>query len=147
MSDNSPENGASIASLRAWHGWWPLAVTLSLSAILVAIILRGRGDKPNIPPMPGTPPNAAISARVRMLPGPVSEAALAIDDVHTTHYRIVSEDRDGVQVLRIRTHAEGDELIVDASTGRLVAVRDCKGKTVPWPASPMSAIEHPAKAS
>jgi hypothetical protein len=140
---NSLENGASNVSLRAWHGWWPLAVTLSLSAILVALILWSREDKPKS----DFTPHAAFSPRIRMLPRPPIDMAAAIDNVEPTHFSVVSEERDGVQVFRIRTHGDGDELIVDALTGRLLAVRDSKGKITPWPLSPLTAIEHRPKAS
>ena len=39
-----------------------------------------------------------------------------------------------------RLHPNGDELIVDAVTGRLLAVRDAKGKTTLWPTSPMNRV-------
>ena len=146
MSNNSPENGASTASLRSWHGWWPLAVTLSLSAVLVAIILWDREDKPLVPSMPNASPDAVAQSRIRFLPPP-PDAAEAISDAPSMCYSVVSEQRDGAQVLRIRTHAEGDELIIDAITGRLVAVRDSKGKTIARPASPVNVIEQPPTAS
>lgn len=146
MSNNSPENGASTAPLRSWHGWWPLAVTLSLSAVLVAVILWNREDKPLVPSMPNASPDAPTHSRIRFLPHPI-DVAEAASDVPSICYSVVPEERDGAQVLRIRTHVGGDELIIDAITGRLVAVRDSRGKTIAWPVSPMSVIEQPPKAS
>lgn len=64
-----------------------------------------------------------------------------------TLHTIVLEQRDGAQVYRIRAHANGDEMIVDAVTGRLLAVRDAKGKTTLWPMSPMNGVESPQKSS
>jgi hypothetical protein len=144
MTNDSPDNGAAPASVRAWQGWWPLAVTAALSAVVFAIIVRGREDKPNAPSEPGTRPDAAAHKMIRVLPRP--ETLVAVDAVQP-QCNIVAEERDGTQVLRIRTHEFGDELIVDAVTGRLVAVRDSMGRTISVPMPPVTGAEHPAKSS
>lgn len=144
MTNLSPDAGATSASVRAWHGWWYLGMTAALSAIAVALILRGRDDKPHPVPPLGTQPDGVAHKMIRTLPQPVS---LVATDITQPLYTIVPDEKDGAQVLRIRTHADGDELIVDALTGRLVAVRDSKGRTIAVPAPNITGIELPATGS
>ncbi len=73
-------------------------------------------------------PDQSAPVRARALPVP-------IDVVDPALYRIVLDKMDGKQVVRICTRENGDELIVDAATGRLIAVREPNGKTTLWPAS------------
>lgn len=142
MIYDSPEKGASPTPLRAWQGWWPLAATLLLSTLLVALIVRNRDENPVNPHQRDVqhPP------RARILPQP-PDTAVAVADVQNGPWNIVTDMLEGIQIFRIRTHANGDELIVDAATGRLLAVRDQTGKTLSWPMSPMNVMDHPPKNS
>ena len=124
MMSPSPADRPPPPRMRDWHGWKPLAVTTGLAAVLVAgILLTGREPSASAPP--SQPPQGRP---VRALPAPpiALEGENGLPMVAHDHF-------DGVPVLRIRTVDEGDEMVVEAATGRLLAVRDNQGRVTLWP--------------
>jgi hypothetical protein len=118
-SNDSPRR----RSLRDWHGWRALGITTMLAVIVAfgVVFFGGRGDTE--PKSSERSKQSARLAPVRVLPRPPVDL---VPDVN-----VVPEQLDGQQVLRIRTHAEGDEMIVDAATGKLLAVRNHLGRMTP----------------
>jgi hypothetical protein len=123
MMPSSPNESSGRRSLRDWHGWRVLGVTAMLAVIiaLCVVFFGGRGDSE--PKSNESSKQTARLAPARVLPRPPVDL---VPDVN-----VVPEQLDGLQVLRIRTHAEGDEMIVDAATGKLLAVRNHLGRMTP----------------
>lgn len=126
MTSPSPADRSPPPSLRDWHGWKPLAVIAALGAVLAAGILLSGRDPSEAAPSASHPPQGRP---VRALPMP----AIALAEAENGVPMVAHDHFDGVPVLRIRTVEEGDEMVVEAATGRLLAVRDSQGRVTLWP--------------
>jgi hypothetical protein len=112
---------------REWQGWKPLTVACALSVALVAIVWWWNNDrKATAPTNAETQP---LPRPPRGLPVPV---ALDVNEDPDPIPLVARDNFDGVPVLRIRAGSEGDDIIVDAATGKLLAVRDNRGKLTRW---------------
>ena len=121
-SSDDPEKATSLAK---WHGWKPLGVALIGSAVLIAgFTLFGRDRSADDPKS-----EAALIKRTRPLP-PMPVPFL--QDEAVLHSVQVDEQEGGTQVYRIKAQENGDELTIDAKTGKLLVVRDRNGRIIPW---------------
>lgn len=123
MKNHSPCRQFQLGSRIGSIGWTPLAVCIGLCAIVLALMIRRR-DEPPAPPAQEAQ-QQFVAARPRVLPQPPIASPLL--------YSVTIENSAHGQILRIRARENGDELIVDAASGKLLSVRDANGKTVPVP--------------
>lgn len=144
MSHDSPQAGEAAQTVRAWQGWLPLTVVFAFCTVLLAIMMWRRGDSPAKEPSGDNPP-PVVHRPMKLLPQPPTDAG-PMTHARTMPQLIDSDVSGASDVFRIRTHANGDEMIVDTKTGRLLAVRDSSGRTIPWvrvhPTSKVVAPEH-----
>jgi hypothetical protein len=107
----------SFSSHRLWRwtGWKPLLIALGLLSVGLPAFFYWYDPKP--PPPALDAPIGKVSIRLPPLPPGVRP------------YRIAKGLENEIAVWRIQVVEDGDELIVDAVSGRLIAVRDKDGKT------------------
>ena len=100
-----------------------------------------RNDKAVVPPLPEDRPEAVAVRAPRALPMP-PEAIVNL-------YSVAHDQQNGAPILRIRARADGDEITIDAQTGRLLSVRAANGKLMAWPNAAISTqgTQLPAKSS
>jgi hypothetical protein len=132
--------GSQSTSLLHWHGWKPLGVVVLLGGLLIAGV-RWFNDEPKVP-VAKLPPGTQPPPR---LPTPVAaaEAGVSLSLVARDHF-------EGVPVLRIRSQADGDEVLIEVATGKLLAVREMNGKLTRWSRMddvPMTMMEPTIKGS
>lgn len=143
MKFSSPDSpapaGGRPPGWRRWDGWLPLGVVVCLVVLIFGGVALWNREPPPEPQAPRSnrPP--------RSLPVPVN---VTVKEVELPP--IVARDEfDGVKVLKIRAQPAGDEILIEAATGKLMAVRDAHGKLTRWshmPEVPMTATE-PIKGS
>mgnify|MGYP001392209743 CR=1 FL=1 len=117
---NAPKSGISPQS---WHGWTTLLTTAVLGVAVAAFVFHSFGDEQPKPPVPlPADLNAVQSTSIRV---PLPPEDLPTPPLHS----VVKDVRQGVAVLRIRPLPLGDELIIDARSGKLIAVINAMGMT------------------
>jgi hypothetical protein len=127
LMTTSSDNPSKLSSLGNWHGWKPLIVTLSLSAAGVAAVLIWH-EQPESPSKPAE----NLPLRTKSLPMPPDpERPL-----------IVLKSGQEKRFYFIRNRDQGDEMIVDFQTGKLLSVRDSQG-TLVWEAPKVQVDERP----
>lgn len=110
---------------RTWQSIGAVLFGASVAAAVVALIVAYSGAE--VPPPPSGPPTQVEAAPVRVLPLPPQAEPVA---------HVIPNEFEGQPVLSIKTAAEGDEMLVDADSGRLVAVRDAEGRVTRLPTAP-----------
>ena len=73
-------------------------------------------------PAPGPAAPAVSAVPQRMLPLPPDPTGM---------YSVLNDVEHGVRVVKVRVSADGDELVVDAETGRLIEARPPRPATPP----------------
>ena len=116
-SESSPRRGW-LSNLRSWHGWRSLAVSVVLLLVGVAAVLLYHRPTPPDPPLPPADMKARF-ARLPVAPSPEPPAPAGV----RLHSVTVAEE-EGKRVIKIRATPGGEELVVDAATGKLLAVRE-----------------------
>jgi hypothetical protein len=94
-----------------------------------AVIWSSRSDDNSVGPQRTSGEEAAFTqttARVRPLPLPPLEPA-ASTGLHTVSYTI----ENGTRVVKIKVIESGDELVIDATTGRLLEARPSRPTAPP----------------
>ena len=124
MPTVSPNPSPSITS-------W--GVVLAASSVLLigagAVMWTHEPPPPAPPPDPLTAGPQMISKSIDLLQAPDVGFGVGLHSVSYT-------SENGTRVIKIRVSATGDELIVDATTGRLIEARPArpsKGGTLPVP--------------
>lgn len=97
--------------------WLAPAAGMALAVGTGAVIWAFRAGPANPPPDAGAP-DASLPNQ-KMLPVPPAEGAPGL-------HSVIPAMENGVRVLRIRVTPGGDELIVDAVTGRLLETRPAR---------------------
>ncbi len=115
----TPSSSDSPSSYRLWrwHGWKPLLVTLVVLGVGLLGFLYWYDTTPPVPPRPDRPP---VKISMRLPPVPPNQLL----------HRVMMGHENGRRVWRIIAVENGDEIIVDAASGTLIAIRDKLGKTI-----------------
>ena len=117
----------------------PWGVALAAGTMLLigggAIIMSHQQAVPDLPEtaLPGAPPFDAVAAHKRELPVPPANLPL---------HSIAFAMENGTRVVKIKVLETGDELVVDAATGRLLEARPNR-PTAPPPAGRFAAPFQP----
>jgi hypothetical protein len=151
MDSTIPSNPSGIAS---WSFWKPFLVGLVVVGFTIvgfAIVFPDPFTETS--PVPDSNPYIAENPLHRAIPVPIrmeidapvqpiiegkllSEFQLnptnSLDNfTNTTQFSMFRlEELDGKMIYRIRTLAQGDELIIDAVTGKLISIRDSNGRKI-----------------
>jgi hypothetical protein len=105
-----------------------------------AVIWSGRGeDNPTVPAQ-ADGPDHYVSGLARILPAPPVDGfgAATGPALHTVAYTV----ENGTRVVKIKVVETGDELVVDAITGRFIEARPGR-PTAPPPRGKFAAPFHP----
>lgn len=108
----------------------PWGVALAAASLLVigggAVIWAHREQPAGMPDTPTTPPSGLPSAslRVDQAPLPLPEPG---SQLHAVNYGV----ENGTRVVKIKVTPNGDELVVDAATGRLLETRPTRPTAPP----------------
>ena len=95
--------------------------------IAAGVIVWSNHEPPQTPGTPESPDEIVAIVRnggQRDLPRPTEGPAFAFHSVSFT-------EENGARVVKIRVRADGDELVVDMSTGRLIATRPSRPTAAP----------------
>ena len=105
-------------------------ITVAAGAFLLmaaGVIVWSNREPPETPGTPESPDEIVAiirNAGQRDLPRPTEGPAFAFHSVSVT-------EENGARVVKIRVRADGDELVVDMSTGRLIATRPNRPSAAP----------------
>jgi hypothetical protein len=132
---NAGEKADWQGGLCRWHGWVPLGIAVAV--IVVGVFLLSQEPEPKCTPGPG----ARLISEPDIAPMIQPLTPSAVTDGPALHSIRLTEEM-GQPVYCIRAVPNGDELIIDAVTGKLLSVREASGR------APKPAREPPrAKAS
>jgi hypothetical protein len=105
----------------SWLPWWPVPAAAAFLAVVGAGVYLAQPDAP-----PAGPPAGEAG---RTVPPPVPDQAARF-------HSLTTGVEHGIRVIRIQVVAGGDELVIDAATGRLLEARPAP-RPPNTPAKPM----------
>jgi hypothetical protein len=143
-----------IASPEPSQSSLPWGVALAATSVLLigggAIVWAHRESPPDLAAGPGTPPMVRQIPLPIAVDGPLAESAPyplvapgAISRVSPGPFSVEYALEHGRRVVKIRVVPDGDELVVDAATGRLIETRPSR-PTAPPPVGKFAAPFVPA---
>ena len=101
----------TVPARPAFRPWWPVPAVAALVVATGAAVYWSQTGGPG-----DAASDRSHPASTRTVPPPVTDGPAGVHSVKT-------DQEHGIKVIRIQVVPNGDELIVDAATGRLIEAR------------------------